>query len=138
MASTFANGSRHWKPDLPPDCKDELWRRPPTVIGASLLLAVGLLLGHLTLAQNVRAQPAAEASPTAAEPNTQAKIAQLEAFKAKLARQARETNGYHEQLREMKIIKIDHLIKRLKNGENVPQSEIDKTLTHMSFPLWHP
>jgi ribosomal protein L16 Arg81 hydroxylase len=109
-------------------------KRAPVLLAASLLSAVCFL----TLAVTARAQPAPEASQTAAEPSTQEKIAQLEAFKHKLARQARETNGYHESLRQMKIVKIDDLIHRLKNGEDVPQSKIDKTLTHMSFPLWHP
>jgi hypothetical protein len=70
------------------------------------------------------------------EPSTQAKIAQLEAAKQGLARQARETMGYHESLRQMKIVKIDDLIARLKNGEDVPQSKIDKVIGHMSFPLY--
>jgi ribosomal protein L16 Arg81 hydroxylase len=105
---------------------------------ALILLSVSVLLCVLTPTLAAHAQPTPQASQTAAEPSTEAKIAQLEAFKHKLARQARETNGYHESLRQMKIVKIDDLIHRLKNGEEVPQSKIDKTLTHMSFPLWHP
>ncbi len=85
-----------------------------------------------------RAQAASDSSPSATEPSTQAKIAQLEAAKQGLARQARETNGYHESLRQMKIVKIDDLITRLKNGEDVSQSKIDKVIGHMSFPLYRP
>jgi hypothetical protein len=74
----------------------------------------------------------------AAEPGIPAKIAELEQAKKGLARQARESNGYHESLRQMKIVKIDDLIARLKRGENVPQSKIEKTIGHMSFPLYNP
>lgn len=82
-----------------------------------------------------RAQPS-DSSPSATEPSTQAKIAQLKAAKQGLERQAREATGYHESLRQMKIVKIDDLITRLKNGEDVPQSKIDKVIGHMSFPLY--
>ncbi len=81
---------------------------------------------------------ARRAHAQAAEPAIPAKIAELEQAKEVLARQARETNGYHESLRQMKIVKIDDLISRLKRGENVPQSKIEKTIGHMSFPLYHP
>jgi len=74
----------------------------------------------------------------AAEPAIPAKIAELEQAREVLARQARETNGYHESLRQMKIVKIDGLIARLKRGEDVPQRKIDKTIGHMSLPLYHP
>ncbi len=87
---------------------------------------------------SARAQPVPGSSESAPEPSIQAKIAQLKAAKEGLARQARETNGYHESLRQMKIVKIDGLIARLKNGEDVPQSKIDKTIGHMSFPLYRP
>ena len=60
----------------------------------------------------------------------------MKAAKEGLARQARETMGYHESLRQMKIVKIDNLIARLKQGENVPQSKIDKTIGHSSIPLY--
>ncbi len=74
----------------------------------------------------------------APEPSTDQKIAELKAAKKKLARQARETQGYHQSFREMKIVKIDKLIKRLEAGEDVPQSKIEKTIGHMPFPLYNP
>ena len=49
-----------------------------------------------------------------------------------------ETNGYHQAFRLMKVKKIDKLIKRLENGEDEPQSKIDRTITHMPFPLYNP
>jgi hypothetical protein len=61
----------------------------------------------------------------------------LEAAKHALERQARETNGYQESLRQMKVLKIDDLISKLKSGQNVPQSKIDRTIQHMSLPLYH-
>jgi hypothetical protein len=84
------------------------------------------------------AQAPSDSSQPAAEPSVQAKIAQLKAAKVGLARQARETTGYHESLRQMKIVKIDNLIARLKRGENVPQSKIDHTIGHMAIPLYKP
>lgn len=88
------------------------------------------------------AAPAPAQSPpdsqTATEPGIPAKIAELEGAKERLARQARETNGYHESLRQMKIVKIDQLIARLKRGDDVAQSQIEKTIGHMSFPLYNP
>ncbi len=84
----------------------------------------------------VCAQPAPDSCPVSAEPGRQAKIAQLQAVRQGLERQAREATGYHESLRQMKIVKIDHLIARLKNGEDVPQSKIDKVIGHMLFPLY--
>ncbi len=102
------------------------------------LPAIGLLclVCLLALTPAARAQAPSDSSQPAAEPSIQAKIAQLKAAKEGLARQARETMGYHESLRQMKIVKIDKLIARLKRGENVPQSKIDKTIEHMSFPLY--
>jgi hypothetical protein len=50
----------------------------------------------------------------------------------------RESVGYQESLRNLKIVKIDKLIARLKRGENVPQSKIDTTIRHSSLPLYHP
>jgi hypothetical protein len=106
---------------------------------ASTLLAFCLCLVCLpALAHRVYGQAASEAPQSAPEPSIQQKIAQLKAAKEGLARQAGETNGYHESLRRMKIIKIDKLIARLKRGEDVPQSKIDKTIQHMAFPLYHP
>jgi hypothetical protein len=103
--------------------------------------AIGLLCltGLLTLLPvSGTAQPAPESAQTATEPSIEAKISELKAAKEKLARQARETNGYHESLRQMKIVKIDKLIKRLENGEDIPQSKIEHTLGHMGFPLYNP
>jgi hypothetical protein len=77
-------------------------------------------------------------SAAAVEPSNDQKIAELKAAKKKLERQARETTGYHESFRQMKVIKIDQLIKQLENGEDVPQSKIDKTIGHMAFPLYNP
>ncbi len=98
--------------------------------------ALGLFF-VLTFAAALRAQPSDSGQPPA-EPSIQAKIAELKHAKKKLARQARETNGYHESLRQMKIIKIDKMIKRLENGEDIPQSKIEHTLGHMGFPLYNP
>jgi len=75
---------------------------------------------------------------SAAEPSTEQKIAELKAARKKLERDARETTGYHQAFRLMKVKKIDKLIKRLENGEDVPQSKIDHTITHMPFPLYNP
>jgi hypothetical protein len=83
-----------------------------------------------------RAQAPSDSSQMAPEPSIQAKIAQLKAAKEGLAREARETMGYHQSLRQMKIVKIDGLIARLKRGENVPQSKIDHTIGHSSIPLY--
>ncbi len=100
-------------------------------------LAIGLLcfLCIPALTAYTQAQPTPLSSGLA-EPSRQAKIAQLEAARQGLARQAREATGYHESLRQMKIVKIDDLIARLKNGEDVPQNNIDKVIGHMSFPLY--
>jgi hypothetical protein len=83
------------------------------------------------------AQPPGSAQ-SATEPDVQAKIAELEAAKKGLERQARETTGYQESLRNLKIVKIDDLIARLKRGEDVPQSKIERTIRHSSLPLYHP
>jgi len=91
----------------------------------------------LTFALAVRAQPSDSSQPPA-EPSIQAKIAELKAAKKHLTREARETNGDHESFREMKIIKIDKMIKRLENGEDIPQSKIEHTIGHMPFPLYNP
>jgi hypothetical protein len=105
---------------------------------ALTVAAIGLLclLGLPALTLSARAQAPSDSSQPAAEPSIQAKIAQLKAAKEGLAREARETMGYHQALRQMKIVKIDKLIARLKRGENVPQSKIDHTIGHMSFPLY--
>lgn len=94
------------------------------------------LAGLPALTITARAQPPSDSSEPAPEPSIQAKIAQLKGAKEGLERQARETMGYHESLRQMKIVKIDKLIARLKRGENVPQKKIDQTIGHMSFPLY--
>ena len=103
----------------------------------NLLTSALCLVFVLTFALAVRAQPSDSGQPPA-EPSIQAKIAELKAAKKHLAREARETNGYHKSLRQMKIIKIDKLIKRLENGEDIPQSKIEHTIGHMSFPLYNP
>jgi hypothetical protein len=91
----------------------------------------------LALASRVRAQsPTSGESP--GEPSIEAKITELKWAKQRLAREARETMGYHESLRQMKIVKIDKMIKKLENGENIPQKKIDHTLRHMGFPLYNP
>ncbi len=102
-------------------------------MGAILCVSI-----HCGLGSPARAQTPSDSSHTAVEPNIEAKIIQLETVKRGLARQARETNGYQESLRQMKIIKIDKLIARLKRGENVPQSTIDRTIGHSSLPLYKP
>jgi len=109
---------------------------------AAAMLAALALTGFLTLAAG---RCAAQSSPgdmghsaSAAEPSIDQKVAELKAAKKTLARQARETSGYHESLRQMKILKIDKLIKRLQAGEDVPQSKIEKTIGHMPFPLYNP
>jgi parvulin-like peptidyl-prolyl isomerase len=105
----------------------------------NLLISLFCLIAATAFAFAVRAQPAPEAATTAAaEASIQAKISELKAAKKNLARQARETNGYHESFRQMKIVKIDKMIKRLENGENVPQSKIEHTIGHMPFPLYNP
>jgi len=109
-------------------------KRTPTILAAVLFCAICVP----PFTRCALAQAPSDLSQATAEPSTQAKIAQLEAAKKGLARQARETNGYHESLRQMKIVKIDDLIARLKRGENVPQRKIDKTIGHMSFPLYEP
>ena len=101
---------------------------------AAIFLASLVCLPVLTF--SARAQAPSDSSEPAKEPSIQAKIAQLKAAKEGLARQARETMGYHTSLRDMKIVKIDNLIARLKRGENVPQSKIDHTIEHMSIPLY--
>ena len=107
---------------------------------AIMMLAVLGLVGMLTLAPGHCAaqSPSTGMGESAPEPSIQQKIAELKAAKKKLARQARETNGYHESLRQMKIVKIDKMIKRLENGEDIPQSKIEHTLSHMGFPLYNP
>jgi hypothetical protein len=107
-------------------------------VGATLALLA--LIGLLTLAAGrcVAQSPSTEIDQSAAEPSAGQKIAELKAAKKKLQRDARETNGYHQAFRLMKIKKIDKLIKRLENGEDVPQSKIDRTITHMPFPLYNP
>jgi hypothetical protein len=107
---------------------------------ASAMLAMAGLVGVLALAPGICAaqSPSTGVGESAPEPSTQQKIAELKAAKEKLARQARETNGYHESLRQMKIVKIDKMIKRLENGEDIPQSKIEHTLSHMGFPLYNP
>jgi hypothetical protein len=82
------------------------------------------------------AQPAPGTAQSAEEPGIADKIAELKAAKRGLEREARETNGYHEAFRRMKIIKINKMIARLKNGEDVPEKEIDHTINHMPFPLY--
>ena len=116
--------------------------RPRYRVAAATMVAVLGLIGFLALAQG---RCAAQSSPgdmghsdSAPEPSTEQKIAELKAAKKRLARQARETSGYHESLRQMKILKIDKLIKRLEAGEDVPQSKIEKTVGHMPFPLYNP
>ena len=107
---------------------------------ASAMLAMAGLVGVLALAPGICAaqSPSTGVGENAPEPSTQQKIAELKTAKEKLARQARETNGYHESLRQMKIVKIDKMIKRLENGEDIPQSKIEHTLGHMGFPLYNP
>ena len=103
----------------------------------AILIAVCLLAMATFPAFTISARAQmAPVSPQMApgEPSIQAKIAQLKDAKERLARQARETNGYHESLRQMKIVKIDKLMSRLKNGENVPQKEINHTIEHMAIP----
>jgi hypothetical protein len=105
-----------------------------------LATAIGLvlLISLPSLASQLAAQTLPGAIQPSAEPSIEAKIAELKAAKTKLAREARQTMGYHESLRQMKIVKIDKMIKRLENGENIPQSKIDHTLSHMGFPLYNP
>ena len=107
---------------------------------AGATVALLALIGLLTLAAGRCAaqSPSTEMGQSAAEPSTGQKIAELKAAKKKLQRDARETNGYHQAFRLMKVKKIDKLIKRLENGEDVPQSKIDRTITHMPFPLYNP
>jgi hypothetical protein len=102
--------------------------------------AIGLVLimSLLSLAAQLAAQTPPGAVQPSAEPSIEAKIAELKAAKQKLAREARETMGYHESLRQMKIVKIDQMIKRLENGENIPQSKIEHTIRHVGFPLYNP
>jgi hypothetical protein len=88
------------------------------------------------LAHSAYAQAAPDNSQAVPEPGIAQKIAQLKTAKRGLARQANEAQGYHESLRRMKIVKINQLISRLKQGDDVPQSEIDHTINHMSFPLY--
>src|SRR5690348_11025368 len=109
-------------------------RRLPTLLAVLLLCA----LCAPALTPCLHAQTPAGSSQSATEPSSEAKIAQLEAAKKGLARQAREATGYHESLRRMKIVKIDKLIARLKRGEDVPQSKIDRTIGHSSLPLYKP
>jgi hypothetical protein len=106
-----------------------------TASAISLLVLTGLFA---VAPIHILAQPSPQSAQTAAEPSIQQKIAELKAAKKKIARQARETNGYHESLRQMKIVKIDKMIKRLENGEDIPQSKIEHTLGHMGFPLYNP
>ncbi|HKD66387.1 MAG TPA: hypothetical protein VKB84_06065 [Candidatus Binataceae bacterium] len=108
-------------------------KRAHTVLAVCVLWIACLPAFALT----AHAQANSPASQPAAEPSTQAKIAQLEAAKHALERQARETNGYQESLRQMKVLKIDDLISKLKSGQNVPQSKIDRTIRHVSLPLYH-
>ncbi len=107
---------------------------------AAAMLALLGLIGVLTLAPGRCAaqSPSTGVGESAPEPSIEQKIAELKAAKKKIARQARETNGYHESLRQMKIVKIDKMIKRLENGEDIPQSKIEHTLGHMGFPLYNP
>jgi hypothetical protein len=51
---------------------------------------------------------------------------------------ARRESSDHRSFRLMKIIKIDKMIKRLENGEDIPQSKIEHTIGHMPFPLYNP
>ena len=104
-------------------------------------ILVLLALCGILSAASVRCEaqsPPTEIGQSAAEPSTEAKIAELKHAKKKLERQARETNGYHESFRQMKIVKIDKLIKRLENGQYVSQKKIERTITHMPFPLYNP
>jgi hypothetical protein len=104
--------------------------------------AINLLIRALCLtcilvgAFAAHAQPAPALEQSAQEPSIAAKIAQLKAARRGLEREARETQGYHEAFREMKIVKINKLISRLKSGEDVPEKEIDHTINHMPFPLY--
>ncbi|GEM_PF-5154016 len=109
---------------------------PKPRVKRAVLIAL-LLPGALYLPRfgsHALAQPLQSAN----EPGVQAKISELEAAKKGLERQARETTGYQESLRNLKILKIDKLIERLKRGEDVPQSKIDRTIRHSSLPLYHP
>jgi hypothetical protein len=109
-------------------------KRAPEVLIILMLCVLCLPASpHLTYAQ-----PSSEMAPSAPEPSIAQKIAQLKAAKKGIERQARETNGYQESLRQMKVLKIDDLISRLKRGEDVPQSKIDHTIGHSSLPLYHP
>ena len=76
---------------------------------ADAILALLALIGLLTLAPGrCAAQSSSNTGQSAAEPSTEAKISELKAAKKHLERQARETNGYHESFRQMKIVKIEH------------------------------
>jgi hypothetical protein len=107
---------------------------------AGAALALLALIGVLTLAPGRCAaqSPSTDMGQSVAEPTTEQKIAELKAARKKLERDARETNGYHQAFRLMKVKKIDKLIRRLEDGEDVPQSKIDRTITHMPFPLYNP
>jgi hypothetical protein len=125
------------KPGLPRDpdrCRTG--QRVKRVTLAAICLLCLVCLPALTL--TARAQAPSDSSQPAAEPSIQAKIAQLKAAKAGLARHARETAGYGVSERNLKIVKIDKLIARLKRGENVPQSKIDKAVGHVSIPVSKP
>ena len=73
-------------------------------VGAALALLA--LIGLLTLApRRCAAQsPSTDMGQSAAEPSTEQKIAELKAAKKKLQRDARETNGYHQSFRLMKVV----------------------------------
>lgn len=108
--------------------------------GRHTILVLLALIGILSVA-SVRAEaqsPPTEMGQSAPEPSSEAKIAELKAARKKLERQARETTGYHESFRQMKILKINKMIKQLENGEDVPQSKIEHTISHMPFPLYNP
>ncbi len=79
--------------------------------------------------------PDAQQSRAQLTERNQAKIAELEANKQAFAREARQTRGYHESLRLMKVVEIDGLIERLKRGEDIPQSEIARALL-LPLPGW--